>query len=115
MRGTLATLGWIYFGATFLIFLMAAFVTLTGWWPSTWQVPWSDLGKFAETKDGIVLVDIQMWSRIELYDRQGRFQPCREKERADLRGVFSLNRSCAWYPSGSNLREETRAACKRSK
>lgn len=73
MKGILVTLGWIYFGATFLIFVMGAFVTLTGWWPSTWRVPWSGLGSFVETKDGIVLVDIQMWSRIEVYDRHGRF------------------------------------------
>ena len=73
MKSILTTLGWIYFGATFLAFLLGAHVTLTGWWPSSWQVPWSDLGSFVETKDGVVLADIKMWSRIELYDREGRF------------------------------------------
>lgn len=64
---------WFLWGIVFFTFLAGAFVNLTGWWPSRWQVPWSGLGSFVETKDGIVLVDIKMWGRIELYDRVGKF------------------------------------------
>jgi hypothetical protein len=73
MMSVLSKLVWVYFGANVFVFALSMFVSVTGWWPSTWQVPWSDVGSFVETKDGIVLVDIGMWRRIELYDRSGEF------------------------------------------
>ncbi len=73
MKGFLRKLGWVYFGVTVFVFTLSMFVYTTGWWPSTWQVPWSDVHGFVETKDGIVLVEIGMWGRIELYNRSGKF------------------------------------------
>jgi hypothetical protein len=63
----------LYFVITFLAIPVSAFCSMTGWWPSRLRVPWSDLGSFVETKDGIVLVEIRMWGRIERYDSNGKF------------------------------------------
>lgn len=69
----LASLAWLYVGLTFLAFFLRALSSIAGWWPSRLQVPWSDLGSFVETRDGLVLVELRIWGRIELCDRRGNF------------------------------------------
>jgi hypothetical protein len=71
--GIVTALVWTYFAITFVTFLLSAFVSMTGMWPATVQVPWSRLGSFVESRDGILLTEITMWGRIERYDRKGRF------------------------------------------
>ena len=71
--GILTALIWVYVAITFVTFLASAFASMTGLWPASIRVPWSQLGSFVETRDGVVLAEITMWGRIERYDRNGRF------------------------------------------
>jgi hypothetical protein len=60
MKRVVTPLAWLYAGITFSAFLLSPLLSMAGWWPSNFEVPWCDLDRFVESKDGNILVSIRM-------------------------------------------------------